>query len=374
MTPGPTEVPPQVLQEMALPIFHHRTPRFKAMFAQVIEGLKEVFQTQNDVITLASSGTGAIEAVVVNAMAEGDKALVVRGGKFGERPAEICEANGLGVVPMDLEWGQSPDPAAIADALKNDPDIAVVFTTLCETSTGAETDIRTIGPIVREHKALLAVDGISSVGAVEMRTDEWGVDFLIVGSQKAMMLPPGLAFLAVSDKAWKKIESVDSSSYYFNLAKARKKLPDPDTPYTPAISLIRGLEKSLELILEEGMENVWRRHALMADASRAAVQAMGLGIFPDRPSNALTVVKVPDGIDGEAVPKTLESEHGVKIAGGQEHLKGKIFRMSHMGYMDAFDVLITIAALELTLKELGFAVEAGAGLGAAQKVIMDAAG
>ncbi|NOZ20396.1 MAG: alanine--glyoxylate aminotransferase family protein, partial [Planctomycetes bacterium] len=304
---------------------------------------------------------------------KGDKALVVRGGKFGERPADICEANGLGVVPMDIEWGASPSPDAIAEALEKDPDIAVVFTTLCETSTGAETDIKAIGEIVGKHKALLAVDGISSVGAVEMQTDEWGVDFLIVGSQKALMLPPGLAFLAVSEKAWAKVESVKSPAFYFSLAKARKKLPGPDTPYTPAITLIRGLEKSLDMLTSEGMESVWKWHALMADVSRAAVKALGLEVFPEHPSNALTVVRVPDGVDGEQIPKVLEAEHGVKIAGGQEHLKGKIFRMSHMGYMDVFDVLITIAALELTLSSLGYSVEPGTGIAAAQRVMAEAA-
>ncbi|MEW6359036.1 MAG: alanine--glyoxylate aminotransferase family protein [Planctomycetota bacterium] len=372
MTPGPTEVPPEVLQEMALPVFHHRTPRFQKMFAEVNDGLKQVFQTKGDVITFASSGTGAIEAAVVNTMSKGDKALVAQGGKFGERPGEICKANGIEVVPLDLEWGRSPEPRAIADALKKHPDIAVVFTTLCETCTGAESDIAAIGPIVRKHKALLAVDGISAAGAAEMRMDEWGVDLLIVGSQKAIMLPPGLAFLAVSEKAWKKIESVKSPAYYFNLKAARKKLPDADTPYTPAITLIRALKRSLDLLLEGGMESVWHRHAIMAEACRAGVKAMGLRIFPDRPCNALTVVTPPDGVDAEAIAKALEKDHGIKIAGGQDKLKGKVFRISHMGYVDMFDVLTTLSALELTLAKLGHAVEPGIGVAAAQRVIAGA--
>lgn len=370
MTPGPTEVPPQTLQEMALPLFHHRTPRFKELFAKVNEGLRQVFQTKSDVLTFASSGTGAIEAAVVNTMSAGETALVVQGGKFGERPGEICKANGIRVISIDLEWGKSPDPQAIADALRKHPEIAVVFTTLCETCTGAESDIRAIGEIVRGHQALLAADGISSTGAVEMRMDEWGVDLLIVGSQKAMMLPPGLAFLGVSAKAWKKIEAVKSPAYYFSLKAARKKLPDADTPYTPAITLICGLKKSLDMLLEEGMESVWRRHAVMARACRAGVKAMGLEIFPERPSNALTVVKPPKGMDSELVAKTLEKEHGIKIAGGQDQLKGKVFRISHMGYVDMFDVLTTLAALEMTLSKLGHKIEPGVGLAAAQRALM----
>jgi len=370
MTPGPTEVPPEVLLEMSKPIFHHRTDRYRELFKEVTEGLQYVFQTKNPVVTFASSGTGAMEAAVTNLLSTGEKALVVRGGKFGERFGEICEKNGVQVVPIDVEWGRAVSPETIAKHLQDDADIAAVFTTLCETSTGVETDIKSIGEIVKQHKAVLVVDGISSVGAVEMRTDEWGVDMLVVGSQKALMLPPGLAFISVSEKARRKIESNEARAYYFDLLKAMDKLTDSDTPYTPAVSLVRGLAVSLRMLKEEGIENVWKRHALMARACREAMTAMGLRILPERPSNGLTVVCVPDGVDGSAITRELASNYGIRIAGGQEQLKGKVFRIAHMGYMDRFDIITVVAALEMLLNKLGYAVEPGVGVAAAEKVFM----
>jgi len=370
MTPGPTEVPPDVLLEMARPVFHHRTDEYKQLFKETTELLQYVFRTANDVITLASSGTGAIEAAVTNLLAAGDKALVARGGKFGDRPGEICEQHGVEVVPIDLEWGDSVTAEAVKEHLERQPDIAAVFTTLCETSTGAETDIQALGRVTKDYAAVLVVDGISSVGAVEMPADDWGVDVLLGASQKALMVPPGLAFLSVSEKAWKKIETTAPPAYYFDLLKARKKLQDSDTPYTPGITLVRGLRVALGMIKGEGIENVWQRHRRMAEACRAGVQAMGLEILPRRPSAALTVVKVPDDLDGAEIPKLLESRYGIKIAGGQEKLKGKIFRIAHMGYMDQMDVVAVLSALEMVLNDLGFKVEPGAGVAAAEKVLM----
>ena len=368
LTPGPTEVPPDTLAEMAKPVFHHRTKEYQDLFKQVTEGLQYVFQTKNEVLTLCASGTGAMEAAVVNALAPGDKAVAVVAGKFGERWAELCKTYGNEVVPLEIEWGHAPTPGQVEALLRKDPKIAAVFVTLCETSTGAATDVQAIGNVVKNYDALLVVDGISGVGALPMKTDEWHVDMLIVGSQKALMMPPGLAFITVSPKAWAKIAKAPTRSYYFNLPKARKSLEDFDTPYTPAVTLVRGLKVSLDMIRAEGIENVWRRHAVMAQAARAAVKAMGLEGFAAAPSDAVTTVKLPAGIDGAAVPKKLASEHGITLMGGQEKLKGKIVRIAHMGYMDKFDILTAIAALELVLKKLGAPITLGSGVSAAEEV------
>jgi aspartate aminotransferase-like enzyme len=353
---------------MAKPVFHHRTKEYQELFRQVTEGLQYVFQTQNDVITLCASGTGAMEAAVVNALAPGEKAVAVIGGKFGERWAELCKANRCEVIALDIEWGKAVQPAQIEDCLRSDPKIAAVFITLCETSTGVATDVEAIGNVVRNYDALLVVDGISGVGALPMKTDEWHVDMLVVGSQKALMMPPGLSFITVSPKAWDKIARTATHAYYFNLSKAKEALADFDTPYTPAVTFVRGLKTSLDMIRAEGIENVWRRHAVMAEAARAAVKAMGLAGFASAPSDAVTTVKLPPGIDGNAVPKKLLNEHGVTIVGGQEKLKGKIVRIAHMGYMDKFDIIVAIAALEMVLKNLGARITLGAGVAAAEEV------
>lgn len=368
LTPGPTEVPPDTLAEMAKPVFHHRTKEYQELFKQVTEGLQYVFQTKHDVITLCSSGTGAMEAAVINALAPGEKALAVVGGKFGERWAELCKVNGCEVIEMNIEWGYAPQPAQIEAELRKDPKISAVFITLCETSTGAATDVESIGNVVKNYDALLVVDGISGVGALPMKTDDWHVDMLVVGSQKALMMPPGLAFITVSPKAWAKIAKTPARAYYFSLTKAKKALEDFDTPYTPAVTLVRGLKTSLDMIRAEGIENIWRRHAIMAEAARAAVKAMGLEGFAAAPSDAVTTVKIPPGIDGNAVPKRIAADHGVTIMGGQEKLKGKIVRIAHMGYMDKFDILTAIAALEMTLKRLGANIRLGSGVAAAEEV------
>ncbi len=370
MTPGPAEVPPETLLELARPVFHHRTKEFRAILMAVTADLKQVFQTRNDVFIFTSSGTGAMEASVVNLLAPGDKALCVRGGKFGERWSELAERFGARAINLDVEWGKAVEPSAVEAALKRDPDIAAVYTTLCETSTGVAADIEAIGKVVAPTGACLVVDGISGVGAMPMRTDAWGVDMLVVGSQKALLLPPGLAFLSVSQKAWARVEKAPRRAYYFDLAVARKALADEDTPYTPANTLVAALRKSLELLKKEGIEAVWARHAKIARATRAAVEAMGLKVYAAAPADALTAVVMPEGIDAEAARAKLSKTYGVTVAGGQEKLKGKILRIGHLGYLDTLDTLGAIAALELVLAEMGAKVPLGAGVAAAQKVLL----
>lgn len=367
-TPGPTTVPDRVLLKMAEPIIHHRSEEFGRMFATVNEGLKILFQTENEVLTLTSSGTGAMEAAVVNLLSKGDRALVVRGGKFGERWGELCETYGVHVTAIDVPWGEAVAPEMISEHLKADPAIKAVFATQSETSTGALNDIEAIGRVVRETDALLIVDAITGIGAHRMLPDTWGVDAVVTGSQKGLMLPPGLAFIALSERAWKAVERSDLPKYYLDLTKAKKSLSKDQNPYTPAVSLLVGLKAALDMILEEGIENIWARHAKNAEATRAAVRAMGLGIFAKNPSNVLTIVQLPEQIDGKQLVKALDG-YGFTVAGGQAQLSGKVIRISHLGYVDDFDTLSVIAGLERALRDLGWNVEPGAGLSAAQGVL-----
>jgi len=353
---------------MAEPIIHHRSPAFGRMFRAVNEGLKYLFQTENEVLTLTASGTGAMEAAVVNVLSKGDRALVVRGGKFGERWGELCEAYGVEIVPIDVPWGEAVAPEAISECLKADPAIKAVFATQSETSTGALNDIEAIGRIVRESSALLVVDAITGIGAHRLLPDAWGVDVLVTGSQKGLMLPPGLAFIALNERAWEEAARSDLPKYYWDLTKAKKSLAKDQNPYTPAVSLLVGLKASLDMIREEGIENVWARHARNAEATRAAVRAMGLEIFAKSPSNVLTIVQLPEEIDGKQLVKVLDG-YGFTVAGGQEQIAGKVIRISHLGYADDFDTLSVIAGLERALRDLGWNVEPGVGLTAAQRVL-----
>ncbi|HNQ34437.1 MAG TPA: alanine--glyoxylate aminotransferase family protein [bacterium] len=374
-TPGPTAVPDEVLLEMARPLIHHRTPQFRKLLKEAFEGLKYVFQTGQDVMILTSSGTGAMEAAVANLLSPGDHCLVVEGGKFGERFRELAQAYGAAVKTIPVEWGRSVSAGAIEAALKSDPAVKVVFTTLCETSTGAHLDLKAIGAAVRQHpETLLVVDAISSLGAVECRMDEWGVDALISASQKAFMLPPGLAFIALSPKAWKAVEAARSPRYYFDLSAYRQTLAKEDTPYTPALTLVIGLVRVLRMMKEEGLENVWRRHRILAEATREAMRALGLKLLAEHPSDGLTAVLLPEGLDAEAMVKALRDQSGITFAGGQGKLKGRIFRIAHMGWVDGFEVLEAIAAVEIQLARLGYGLTPGAGVAAAEKVLLSAGG
>lgn len=369
MSPGPTPVPEKALLKMADTIIHHRTPQFIAVMKDVNVKLKKVFRTENPVITLASSGSGAMEASVVNLLSKKDKALVIRGGKFGERFGDICKGYGVETVNYDVPWGEGADPAKIKQLIKDNPSIKGVFSTLCETSTGVVNDIKGIAEVVSKTDAVLVVDAISGLLADEMRPDEWGVDAVVSGSQKGLMLPPGIAFISLSPKAQKLVEVSDLPKFYFSLKAALKSYAKDDTPWTPAVSLIMGLQKVLDIMLEEGLDNILARHAKLAHATREAVKAIGLEIYPKRPSNALTTVKVPAGLDGKALVKKLRDEQGITIAGGQSELEGKVFRIAHLGYMDEYDVVVAIAGVETVLYQLGYKLELGKGVGAAEKLL-----
>jgi aspartate aminotransferase-like enzyme len=331
--------------------------------------------TENDVLTFAASGTGAMEGAVSNCFSPGDRVLVAAGGKFGERFAEIAKVYKLAVELYDYPWDEAADPAVIARHLEEKPDIKGVFVTHSETSTGVVNDIEAIGKVVKDTPAILVVDSISGAGALELRTDAWNVDILVTGSQKALMTPPGLAAAAVSPKAWELVEKAESPAYYFCFLKTRKKFnsDNPESPYTPPVSLVKAMATAVDLLLEEGLEEAWERHRILAMSTRAAVQAMGLDLFPKslERAYAVTAVKAPEGIGGGDIVKHMNRVHGVIIAGGQERLKGKIFRIGHVGYYNFLDMVVAVSALEMTLAELGFSFELGSGVAAAEKVYLE---
>jgi serine---pyruvate transaminase len=376
MTAGPTPLPPAVSQVMAEPILYHRAPAFIEIYAGVLERLKRVYQTENEVLTFAASGTGAMESAVANLIAPGDVAVVASCGKFGERWAELCDAYGAETVHVETEWGSQIDRGRVDEALASSGGRAkALFTTQSETSTGVLNDVKGLTEVAHAHGAVIGVDAVSGLGVVDLPTDEWGVDVVVSGSQKALMCPPGLAFASVSERALALADDArarGARSYYFDWAKTRKgQVKDPpDSPFTPAVTLFRALDVALELIEREGLEHVFERHAILGRAAREAVKGLGLEIFgpEDENANVVTAVRVPDGVDGAAIPKTMRDTFGVTIAGGQGHLKGKIIRVAHCGYYGAFDILATVSALEMTLDRLGADVAFGAGVARAQEV------
>jgi aspartate aminotransferase-like enzyme len=361
LTPGPTPVPSEVLLEMANPIIHHRTDEFKKIFKEVCKDIKYLFQTSNDVIILASSGTGAMEASISNLFNKGDKVLVIRGGKFGDRWGEIAESFELNPVYIDVEWGNPVKVEDVKNKLKENPDIKGIFTQASETSTGIKHPVKEIAELVKDNEnCLLIVDGITGVGVFDIKQDEWGIDVLISGSQKAFMLPPGLAFISLSEKAWKFAENSNLPKYYFDLKKERKNLKKGQTAYTPAVSLIIGLKKVLEMVKKEGLENIFERNKKFAYATREAFKEIGLNIFNEKsPSEAVTAVLLPEKVDGQKLVKFLRDEYKISIAGGQEHLKGKIIRISHMGFISRFDLIVGVSAVEMALKKFGYKFEFG---------------
>jgi len=340
--------------------------------AEVVEGLKYVFQTKGDVLIFASSGTGAMEGAVCNILNPGDKAICVRGGKFGERWSQLVSKFGGQPIDIDVPWGKAVDPAIIADKLKADPSIRAVYMQASETSTGVASPVKEVAAIVKNYEGtVLVVDGITAVGVMNLPVDEWGLDIVVGGSQKAWRLPPGLAFASVSEKAWGFVEKCTQPRYYFDWNKERKSLGKNTTAYTPAVSLFVGLRQVLSEIREEGLEALFARSASYADAFRAGMKALGLRLFaPDAPSDSITAVLGPEGMDAGLIVKHLASRYGITIAGGQDDAKGKIFRVSHMGYLDALDMVTVVAAIEMTLKELGQPVQLGAGVKAAQEVLV----
>jgi aspartate aminotransferase-like enzyme len=372
MTPGPTQVPEAGLLALARQVTHHRTGEFRSLLAEVLDNLKYVFCTTNDVLLLTSSGTGGMEAAVSNVVPRGAKAIVLESGKFSERWGNICQAFGIEVVRYQIPWGEPFEAHAVEECLRKHPDAVAVYSTLSETSTGVGHDIEAIGRVVGPSDALLVVDGISGAGAMECRTDDWGIDILVTGSQKALAGPPGLAILAVSPAAWQQIESIDRQAFYFDLLAHRKSLAGPDTPWTPARSLVGALAESLRTIRQDGIENTWARSKKLAQATRAGIEALGLKLVATRPADALTAVYFPEGLDGKAFLQRLEERFGVKLAGGQGPLAGRIFRIAHFGILDELDVISALAAIELVLAEMGQSVKLGKGVGAASRVMADA--
>jgi serine---pyruvate transaminase len=369
LTPGPTEVPEAALLSMARQVTHHRTVEFRGLLAEVVSNLKYVLATDHDVLVLTSSGTGAMEAAVVNLVPRGGKAIVLDSGKFAERWRKICEAFGIHVVRYEVAWGEPFESGEVANLLEQHPDAVAVFATLLETSTGVGHDIEAIGRVVGPSQALLVVDGISGVGVMECRTDAWGIDLLVVGSQKALMTPPGLAFVAVSPAAWRQIESISRPAFYFDLLAYRKAIKESDTPYTPAIPLVKALAESLRTIRVTGIESIWARAKVLALAMRAGIEALGLKLVAARPADGMTAVHFPEGLDGKRFLEGLQTRFGIKLAGGQGPLKGRIFRIAHMGLVDELDILSTLAAVELVLVEMGRDVKLGTGVAAASRVL-----
>ncbi len=371
-SPGPTMLPPEVLLKMAEPVMHHREPEFEKIYAEIREGLKYLFQTKNEVLVFTSSGTGAMEGAVSNILSKGERALVVRGGKFGERWGEICKAYGIESVPIDVPWGTAVDPGQIEKILASDRSIRAIYIQASETSTGVKHPVKEIADIVKRHEeTVLVVDAITGIGVFSLPMDQWGLDVVISGSQKAMMLPPGLSFAALSDKAWKFVERSNLPKYYFDFKKELKNTQKNQSSYTPAVSLYVALKESLRLIREEGLDAVFRRHEKLASATRAAVKALGLELYaPSSPSNALTAVKVPAGIDGIKLQNLFFEKFGITVAEGQDQAKGKIIRIAHLGYYDRLDMVMVISALEMLLKEMGYAFELGKGVKAAEEVLM----
>jgi aspartate aminotransferase-like enzyme len=373
LAPGPTPVPPEVLQSMAMPIIHHRAPDFVPVLESAKEGMKWLFQTENDVLILTATGTGGMVAAVNNFFSPGEKVLVVNGGKFGERWGKIAASYGIEVKEIPVEWGRVVKPEAVEEELKKDKDIRGVLVQASETSTGVFHPIQEVGEVVRRVRddALFVVDAISGLVAHDMRPDAWGVDVMVAGSQKGLMLPPGLAFVSASERAWKKNEQSEAPRFYFNLRKERESLAKNQTAFTSSVTLIVGLNEALKLLQAEGLENIFARHARLAEATRAAARALGLGLFAkESPSNALTAIEAPPGIDGQEIYKTMREVYGITGAGGQDMARGKIFRIAHLGYADTFDVITAIAGLEMVLKKLGADVQLGSGVAAAQELLM----
>ncbi len=371
LAPGPTPVPPEALLAMAMPIIHHRAPDFLPVLDAAKKGLQWLYQTKNDVLILCSTGTGGMVGSVTNFLSPGDDVLVINGGKFGERWTKICQAYGMKIEELIVEWGHAVKAEQVEAALKKNPKIKAVFVQANETSTGVYHDVKAVASVVKKTDALFVVDAISALVAHDIRTDEWGIDVMIGGSQKGVMLPPGLAFVSVSDKAWKMADSAKTPRFYFNFKKERENLAKNQTNFTSAVTLIIGLNECIKMLQAEGLDKVFARHERLAKATRAAAAALDLKLFPkENPSNALTAIEAPAGVDGQAIYKDLRVKYGITGAGGQDKLKGKIFRIAHLGYADTFDVITAVAGIEMVLKGLGHPVKLGAGVAAAEEILM----
>lgn len=369
LTPGPTPIPERVSAVFSQPIIHHRTPVFEKLFADVRDRLKRLFQTKEEVLMIASTGTGTMDAAVSNLFSLGDKVITINGGKFGERWTKISKAYGLNPVEITLPRGEAIDPKTLEKVCEENKDAVAILFQASETSTGVLMPVQEIVAISKKYKMLSVCDAITALGVLSLPMDAWGIDVLITGSQKAMMLPPGLAFIAFSENAWKKSSTAKLPRFYFDLAKEKSAHLKNQTAWTPATSLIQGLSESLKMMEEEGFERAYRRHEILAQATRSAIAALGLEPLSKSPSPAVTAVKVPSTIrEGKKIPKIMREKWGVTITGGQDDLEGKIFRLSHFGYCSTFDITTAISSLELALSELGHPVSFGKGVGAALEV------
>lgn len=379
MIPGPTPVPEQALLALAKHPMGHRSGEFSKIMAEVTQNLKWLHQTQNDVLILTASGTGAMEAGIINFLSPGDRVLVASNGKFGERWAELCLAYGLNVEEVKAEWGKALDPDQIGEKLQADREkqIKAVIVTHSETSTGVLNDLEAINRHVKAHgEALIMVDTVTSLGAVSVPVDEWGLDVVASGSQKGYMIPPGLGFVAVSPKAWEAYKTAKLPRYYLDLGKYRKDAAKNTTPFTPPVNMFFALQATLGMMQKEGLENIFARHRRLMLATRAAVKALGLPLFaPDEAASPAITAVAPAQVDAEQVRKILKKRFDIAMAGGQDHLTGKIFRIGHLGFVSDRDILAAISALEVALRELGCdSFTPGAGVAAAASVFLGSGG
>jgi aspartate aminotransferase-like enzyme len=375
MAPGPTEVPAEVLQaQLELP--YHRGPRFGAVIQRCIDSLQRILFTKSDVLLFTGSGSLGMEAAIVNLFSPGDRILILDTGNFGERFRKLAKIFGLDAVAIEYEWGKNAQAADVSKALAEDASFKAVLCQHSETSTGIVNDVEAIGSVVKDKPQLFVVDGISGVGACPLKLDEWGIDVLIGGSQKALMTPPGITFVTVSEAAWKANETATCPRFYTDWATTHGShlLDPPETPYTPAVTIFRAFAKALEMVEAEGIEKAWERHAILGKATREGVKALGLDVQTEEAERAavLTAVIAPDGIDGAKISAHVRQKHGIIFAPGQGRLKGKIFRIGHCGYYTPRDILMGLAALEASLQSLGYPVKEGAATGAASSVYRDA--
>ncbi len=374
LSPGPTMVPEQVLLRMAAPMIHHRTPQFSAIFAETRQMLQTLHQTKSDTLMLSSSGTGAMEAAVCNICAPDDTMIFVNAGKFGERWGKIAAKHGIHAIEVQVPWGEAVQVAAVEQALAAHPEAKAVFVQASETSTTTEQPIQALAALTQQRDTIIVVDAITALGVIDMPMDEWGLDIVISGSQKALMLPPGLATMGVSDKAWKVMQATNGcNSFYFDLLNERKNQQEgkDTTAWTPAASLIIGLNEVLKMMLAEGLNNLYARHALLARATRAGFDALGMKLVSQAPANSATGAFIPESVDGAAFVAYLRDKMGITFAGGQDDLKGKIIRVAHLGYYDVFDICITMSAVEMALYRFGYPVPMGAGVAAAQRILSE---
>jgi aspartate aminotransferase-like enzyme len=356
LTPGPTPIPPRVAAKSAEPIIHHRTKEFGEVFNSVQDGMKYVYRTKQDVLMISGSGSAGMEAAVANTLSHGDKVLIGNMGSFGDRWVQISTAYGLNIQQIKVEWGKPIEPSAVEEALKKDKDIKAVLIQHTDTSTGTVNDVKKIGEVVAKTNAILIVNSVSGLAGEELHMDDWKLDVVISGSQKGLMTAPGIAMVAVSDKGWKAVEASKSPRFYWDFRTIKKSIKDSETPWTPPVTLFQSLNEALKMIKEDTIEGVWERHRTLSKAAQAGIKAMGFPLFSSKPCTVLTAATLPAGFDGNLLIRKMLVDQGVSIAGGQDHLKGKIFRLAHMGYMDKFDLMVGLNALEITLTEMGYKI------------------